>query len=215
MKRGVAFVWVLLILAETWAVLAPPVWAQKPVYLRAVEPSEGRPGEEFELTLRGGGFGEAAEVRVTIGGIEVLDAWIESDEVVIAHVFILEDAPPGPRLVEVIAIFGPDEEFPAVLEAGFSVLEPGRPPIESLPSPSVEGVEPQQVRRGSQVELNVFGGGFLPEVRVEIGGEGVLVHSVEFINAEYLLAFVEVRDEAPLGWRPVIVSNPAAALPLS
>jgi hypothetical protein len=58
------------------------------------------------------------------------------------------------------------------------------------------------------VELNVFGGGFLPGARVEIGGEGILVHSVEFINAEHLLAFVEVRDEAPLGWRPVIVSNP-------
>jgi hypothetical protein len=90
MKRGVAFVWVLLILARIWAVLAPPVWAQEPVYLRAVEPSEGRPGQELELTLLGGGFGEATEVRVTIGGIEVLDAWKESDsdEVVIAYVFI-------------------------------------------------------------------------------------------------------------------------------
>jgi hypothetical protein len=58
------------------------------------------------------------------------------------------------------------------------------------------------------VELDIFGGHFLPEAWVEIGGEGVLLHKVEFINAEHLRAFVEVWDDAPLGWREVIVTNP-------
>ena len=177
---------------------APPQPQQ--VYLRAVEPPEGQPGQELELALLGGGFEDAAEVRVSIGGIKVLDAWVESNEEIIAHVSIPEDAPPGPRPVEVVAVFGPGEEFPAGLDAGFFVLE--RP---TLP-PFVDGVEPQQVRRGSELELNVFGGNFLPDAWVEI--EGVLVHEVEFINAEHLRAFVEVRDDAPAGWREVTVINP-------
>jgi hypothetical protein len=72
----------------------------------------------------------------------------------------------------------------------------------------VGGVEPQQVQRGDEGELNVFGGNFLPDAWVEIGGEGVLVHEVEFVSAEHLRAFGEVWDDAPLGWREVIVINP-------
>ena len=180
----------------------PPLQPQQ-VYLRAVEPREGRPGQELELTLLGGGFEDAAGVRVIIGEIEVWDAWIESNEEIIAHVFIPEDVLPGPRSVEVVAVFGLDEEVPAGLDGGFFVLEP-----EPTLLPFVDDVEPQQVRRDSEVELNIFGGNFLPGARVEIGGEGVLVHGVEFINADHLQAFGEVEDDAPLGWREVIVINP-------
>jgi hypothetical protein len=179
------------------------VRAQELVYLRAVEPSEGNPGQELELTLWGGGFGDAQEVRLAIGDIEILDARIESDEAIMVHVFIPEDAPPGPRPIEVVAVFGSNEEFEAVLDEGFFVLE-----RRSQPSPVVDGVEPQQVLRGSQVELSVLGSDFLPDPWVEIGGAGVLVHEVEFISSEQLLAFIEVEEEAPSGWREVVVINP-------
>ncbi|MBE9508566.1 MAG: IPT/TIG domain-containing protein, partial [Chloroflexi bacterium] len=104
-----------------------PVRAQGEVYLRTVEPATGSPGQELELTLQGGGFGGANEVRVTIGELEILEAWVESDQVVRARVFIPEDARPGPRRVEVVASFGQNEDFSAVLPGGFSVLESGPP----------------------------------------------------------------------------------------
>lgn len=203
MRRMVMILSVFLVLAGSLAVLVLPAWAQEPVFLLGAKPSEGRPGEELEVILFGGGFSNAREVRVTMGDIDVLEAWIEADDAILIHIFIPEDIPPGPRPIEVVAVFGPNEEFVAVLEEGFFVLE-----REPQPPPVVDGVEPQQVLRGDQVELNVFGRDFLPEAWVEIGGAGVLVHGVEFISPEHLLAFIEVTEEAPPDWREVIVINP-------
>jgi hypothetical protein len=203
MKRRVRILSILLVLVGSSVLIALPALAQEPIYLRAVEPSEGRPGEELQLTVWGGGFGDAQQVGLVIADLEVWNVWIESDEASMADVSIPEDAPPGPRPVEVIAVFGPGEEFVAGLEAGFFVLE-GEP----QPSPYVDRVEPQQVRQGSQVELDVFGRGFVPEAWVEIEGEGVYVGGVEFINPEHLLAFLEAEEGAPPGWRTVVVINP-------
>jgi hypothetical protein len=203
MKRILRVLSVLLALAGNPLAIELPALAQEPIYLRAVEPPEGRPGEELQLTVWGRGFGGAQEVGLNLADLEVLNVWIESDEAIMADVFVPEDAPPGPRPVQVIAAFGPGEEYVAELEAGFFVLE-GEPP----PSPFVDRVEPQQVGQGSQVELGVFGRGFAPESWVEIEGEGVYVDEVEFISPEHLLAFLEVEEEAPPGWRTVVVINP-------
>lgn len=201
MKRSVAFVWVLLTLAGAWAMPVPLIRAQEPVYLRTVEPSEGQPGQELELTLLGGGFGEATKVRVFIGEIEVLDAWKESDEAVIAYVFIPEDAPPGPRTVEVIAVFEPDGEFPAVLEAGFSVLEPEGPPLPD--QPALYEVAPREVAQGSEVELTLFGENFVEEIEVFIHGGGVEVRESHFADPSRLIVQVAVSADAETGPRLV------------
>jgi len=118
------------------ALIILPVAAQEPVGLHAVEPSSGRPGEELTLALIGQGFGGAERVEVGIGGIDILDTWVESDEVVRARIFIPEDAPPGPRPVEVFVSFGQNEEFAAALEGGFSVQEAAGP----LPGPDGGGL---------------------------------------------------------------------------
>lgn len=203
MKRILSVLCVLLVLAGSLIVIAFPALAQEPVYLRAVEPSEGRPGEELQLTIRGGGFGDAQEVGLVLAELQVLNVWIESDETIIADVLIPEDAPPGSRPVEVIAVFGPGEEYVAGLEEGFFVLEQ-----EPQPSPSVDRVEPQQVGPGSQVELAVFGRDFAPDAWIEIEGEDVYVEGVEFISPEHLQAFVGVEEGVPPGWRAVVVINP-------
>jgi hypothetical protein len=203
MKRILRVLSVLLVLAGNPAVIALPALAQEPIHLRAVEPPEGRPGQELQLTVWGRGFGDAQEVGLNLADLQVLNVWIESDEAIKADVFVPEDAPPGPRTVEVIAVFGPEEEYVAGLEGGFAVLEQ-----EPQPSPVVDRVEPQQVGQGSQVELGVFGRGFAPGAWIEIEGEGVYVDEVEFISPEHLLAFLEVEEGAPPGWRRVVVINP-------
>ncbi len=149
MKRVMRGLGLLLVLMGGLAMGALSAQAQEgPIYLRGVEPSRGRPGEEMKLILWGGGFSNAQEVQVTIGEIEVLGVWVESDEAVVVRVFIPEDAQPGPRSVEVVATFGPNEVFPAVLEQGFFVegWEEERPPAgpvsPSSPAPSEEGLSP-------------------------------------------------------------------------
>lgn len=196
---------ILLMLAGSLVATSLPVWAQEPVYLRAVEPREGQPGQELELTLWGGGFEGAREVQVTIGGIEVLEAWVESDEVIIAHVFIPEDAPPGPRPVEVVAVFGPNEEFPAGLDEGFFVLEREAPPAPGRPA--LHRVEPREVTQGSEVELTLSGENFAEEMEVFIGGEGVEVYEWGVESPSRLIIRIGVSADAESGPRLVAVGT--------
>jgi hypothetical protein len=113
-----------------------PVAAQGPA-VRGVQPDSGRPGEEFDLTVRGDGFG-GNDAWVAVDGLDVWDARIESDSVIRARVRIPEDAPPGPRDVEVGVSYGENEESSTVLAGGFSVLEGGGAPPEPGPQPPDE-----------------------------------------------------------------------------
>ena len=111
-------------------------WAQEsPVTVESIMPSEGQPGQELEVTLNGSGFAEANEVHLVVGELEVLESWIISDRQMGAIFYIPEGAQPGPRDVELIANFGPEEEFPAVLFEGFTVLGFEAPPPEESPPP--------------------------------------------------------------------------------
>jgi hypothetical protein len=117
-----------------------------PIALESIAPAEGQPGQELEVSLLGRGFGDASEVFVSIGDLEVWEAWVISDGEIGAVIYIPEDAPPGPRDAEVAVVFGPDEEFSAGLESGFIVLEGEAPPPdetgpEEPPSPD-DFVEP-------------------------------------------------------------------------
>ncbi len=191
-----------ILLTLALAMISPLILAQDAVYLRAVEPSEGRPGQELELILWGSGFGEAREVWVTIGEIEVLDAWIESDEAIMAHVFIPEDAPPGPRPVELVALIE-GEEFSAVLEDGFFVLEREGPPPPGRPA--LYEVAPQEIEQGSEVELTLFGENLTEETEVLIHGGGVEVREIHWADSSRLIVRVEVSADATAGPRLVAV----------
>jgi len=213
MKQAVKILGILLMLAGSLVMIWSPAWAQGPVRLRAVEPPEGRPGEELELVIKGGGFGEAQEVRVTIAGIEVRDAWVGSDEVIVAQIFIPEDAPPGPRPVEVIAVFGQNEEFLAGLRTGFFVLEREVPPPPG--QPVLYEVSPQEVEQGSEAELTLLGKNFAPEMEVFIGGEGVEVYDWSVEDPSRLVVRIGVSPDAVLGPHPVAVETAGGRVELS
>lgn len=137
--------WAGCLMALLTTLLVGAVGAQELIALRAVEPREGYAGEEMELFLTGRGFEAPAELRVAIGDLEVLESWVESDERVVALIFIPEGARPGPRTVEVIGIWGENEEFPATLKEGFWVL--GRedpPPGPEDPPPDPEDPPPDE-----------------------------------------------------------------------
>jgi len=119
-RQSICIKWLIVSLLIT-AITSAVVVAQEQVYLHEVEPGDGRPGQELELILHGGGFGGANEVWVTVGELQVLDAWIDSDQTVSARILIPEGAQPGPRDVTVTVSFGQNEEFSASLPGGFSV----------------------------------------------------------------------------------------------
>ena len=118
----------------------PPEPPQVQVHLRAVEPSKGHPGQELELTLIGNSFPAdcvRCQAQVMIGGIEVQDVRVETNERILVQVKIPEDAPPGPRTVEVHVFLEERELASSQLAAGFVVLEPVRAitPIIQGPGP--------------------------------------------------------------------------------
>ncbi len=135
-----------------------------PIDLESITPAEGQPGQGLEVTLQGRGFGDAGEVYVYIGDLEVEEAWVISDREIGGVVFIPEYARPGPRDVELAVVFGPDEEFSASLESGFIVLEGEAHPPDEIgppePPPPDDFVEP----RGGPFD------GWLPLGLVLLGG---------------------------------------------
>lgn len=98
-----------------------------PVQLFAIDPPGGAPGEEFDILLMGEGFAPADDFGVNVEGVEIIDLERQSNEVIRAHIYIPEDAPPGPRLVEVV-ILREGEPFGAAIEEGFLVSGVQPPP---------------------------------------------------------------------------------------
>lgn len=111
--------------------------AQSPVGISAIEPAEGQPGQEMSVTVFGYGFAKARRVLLNMEDIEVLKTSVRSDKELVAFIRIPEEAPPGPRTVEVVADFGPNEVFSATLPDGFMVLGPA-----TLPTPTQEESAP-------------------------------------------------------------------------
>ncbi len=122
-------------------VLVPLVFAgtaaaqESPFHLYSVEPPEGRPGEQMNLTLRGEGFLGVKIMGVEMEDIEVQEYRVESNEAMAVRVYIPEFASPGPRGVTVIASMGQNEPVTAFLDGSFFVLERQSeiPPPDDVP----------------------------------------------------------------------------------
>ncbi len=200
MRRVTLILWICLGLLYA---SAPALAQEPPIHLRAVAPSQGQPGTELTLTIHGSGFGKAQGVQVAISGIKVGQAHIESDETIVARISIPSDAIPGPRAVEVLAYFGPGEEFSAAIEDGFTVTDTSSP---SAP-PILYKVSPSEVRPGSEAKLTLVGENFTPETQVSIGGGGVEIYEQTFVDPSHLTVHIGVLPEAALGPRPVVVET--------
>jgi len=87
------------------------------VQLKAVEPSQGDPGQRLDVTLWGEGFGPEMEVNFGDGIVEEGRELVD-DSTMRLRIAILKDAPPGPRAVEV---FNPETRSGDALPQGFTV----------------------------------------------------------------------------------------------
>jgi hypothetical protein len=125
----------LVVLSSAIALLVAPilVFAQE---VEGVEPGEGQQGQELTITLRGNGFSDGASV--TIGDLEIQRVQVVSSEEIRVRVRIPEDAPPGPRDVQVVVEVEGQERFSIVREGGFTVvgaepLPPDETPVSPVP----------------------------------------------------------------------------------
>jgi hypothetical protein len=102
------------------------------VELEAVEPSQGDPGQRLDVTLWGEGFGPEMEVNFGDGVIEEGRELVD-DSTMRLQIAILDDAPPGPRDVEV---FNPEAQSGDVLRQGFTVQGREGPGPVRQPTPT-------------------------------------------------------------------------------
>ena len=168
------------------------------VTLNSIDPNGAARGQEVEIGLFGSGFDGATSHAISIGEFEILDTWVESDEVIHAVIIVPEGAEPGPR--DVTVSFDFDGEYQEVgLEGGFSVLAPqeGESALYSL--------EPSEVEIGQEVEIRLLGSGFAGAsgLQISIGEFEIASSYVE--SDEVIRALIEIPADAEPGPRDVLL----------
>lgn len=140
-------------LEAPFAILEPAGSGQEAPFLNGVSPQEGHPGEQLSITLDGGSFSRLGALQaVNISGVDapLLDYNFASDQAIEALVRIPEDAPPGEG--DITFSFENND-----LNAYFVVIQPSAPPAEEPASASVQEVNPQEGRAGSELSLRLNG----------------------------------------------------------
>ncbi len=222
MSRTIRISCILLIFAGTWMFAVVHSHAQSELQLEAVEPPEGYPGQRLTLTLIGKGFpvgdcpSRSCEVQVVIGGFDVTNVRIENDERIVLEASIPEEAPPGPRTVELHILFNGRDEAPVFLNDGFFVLQSENPPPNPEPpdQPNSEikmelhAVEPREGEPARRLTLTLLGSGFpvdCSDCRSEVVIGGLNIRHVQVESSERITVEAQIPGDAPPGPRPVEV----------
>ncbi len=165
------------------------------IALYAVEPKEAPRGQEVQVGLFGSGFANATGHQVSIGEFQILNTWIDSDEVIGAEIFIPEDAEPGPRYVELVLDF--DGRLQVLgLDSAFYVVAPPQPiPPRQV---SLNAVEPREAPPGQEMEIALFGSGFADatDQQVAVGEFETLDSWVESDEVIRAVIFIPENVEA-------------------
>jgi MYXO-CTERM domain-containing protein len=113
------------------------------------------------------------------------------------------------RVVLTVASLG-DEQYDAEkpsCSSGYSFSYGVEPIDVSIPS-AIESIEPNTIQLGTSEYLWISGSGYASGSKVSIGGGGVTVTKVDFLDEGTLGASVVVAPEASPGPRDVVVTNP-------
>ncbi len=111
-----------------------PVGAQELLYIKGIEPSQGRCGDELDLVVYGGGFDSSTGVAFYVNGIEVLYVEFINPSELGVGIWIANDAPAGRWPVAVSSPGGGEY----VLEGAFTIICPA-PGGDTTPPPDDGG----------------------------------------------------------------------------
>ena len=135
-----------LFLAGVFLVVVPaPVQLQE---IDSVIPARGYPGSELILTVFGVSFDSGSSVRIPEGVITHYTRYINPEKLLVG-ISITEDAPPGPRPVQVVV----SELSVTTLEQGFMVIYPEHEPGIDQPDTDEPQPEPEGRPDWALVEL--------------------------------------------------------------
>lgn len=113
----------------TAMIVSPSVHAQEPPQVKNIAPREAQCGTEITLTILGSNFRQGLEVFIPEGTETIYTEFISPGELE-ARIHIAENAPSGPRSVELIDLA--NGQRVTVAERGFTIICE-KPPPEALP----------------------------------------------------------------------------------
>jgi len=167
------------------------------VSVTSVSPSPLGQGAKTTLTVNGSGFTSGATVTSSGTGITFGPSAFLSASKLTVPIKVGQSAAVGTRNITVTDSGGGSGTCTSCLN-----LTVG---------PKVTGASPPSVKRGTSATVTVSGSGFVNGARFSIGGGGVTVGSVTFVDAGQMAATVTVASTAAVGSRKLTVTNPLSS----
>ncbi len=194
--------------------------------IQTVQPAQGAPGAEVNLTIEGANFSRGVYVSFSNPALRPVSTRRASADQLEVRVQIGAKALPGPVTLYVsnpasaaaqttFMVMGDGGTAGATRSAGTSVqayAASATAPVAAEPAPAdtpeVSSVEPSSVGRGSTIALKVKGKHFVEGVKVAFSNPAILVTRTDFKKATELTAYLQVAPDAEAGKTSLFVVNP-------
>jgi hypothetical protein len=177
-------------LAASFTIVNPPP------SLLSISPAAGERGKTLDVALSGTNY-ISGTTRVEFGvGVKVNSVSVKSPTKIMANITVSPDAIIGARGIVVVnpPPGGGSGKIPHV----FNV---------EIPTPVIAGVSPVGGLRGERLSVTIKGANFFPGVTSALFGPGIAMDSIAVTSPEQLSANVIIGEDAPLGWRTIVVTN--------
>lgn len=194
--------------------------------IQTVQPAQGAPGAEINLTIEGENFSRGVYVSFSNPAVHPVSTRRDSAKKLEVRVQIGAKAPPGPvtlyvsnpasAAVEMTFTVTGESGAPSVVQPAASteqaVTAPASPPVAAEPvpadTPEVSSIEPSSVGGGSTIALKVKGKHFVEGAKVAFSNPGIVVTRTDFNKATELTAHLQVAPDAATGQTSLFVVNP-------
>ncbi len=191
--------------------------------IQTVQPAQGAPGAEINLTVQGENFSRGVYVSFSNPALHAVSMHRSNAQKLEVRVQIGAKAAPGPVTLFVsnpasaaaettftvtersAAGAAPPAASAATAAATPAAAESASPPADV---PEVTSVEPPRVGRGSTVAIKVKGKRFVQGAKVAFSNPGIVVTRTDFNKATELTAYLQVAPDAPTGQTSLFVVNP-------
>ena len=166
--------------------------------LTQVNPPLGSRFQTLEVTLIGSNFITGVTTANFGAGISINSTTVSSASQLTANITITADAATGARNVSVT---NPEPGgATATLNNAFTVTNP---------TPALTNVTPNNGSRGQTLDIVMDGENFIAGGTTVVFGSGITVNTITVNTPEQMNVSITIADNATLGTRNLVVSNPA------
>jgi hypothetical protein len=198
--------------------------------IQRIQPTQGAPGAEINLTIEGANFSGGVYVSFSSPSVHAVSTNRPNPKQLQVRVQIGAKAAPGPVTLYVSNPASAAAETTFTVVAGGAAAETVQPaapapPATTVPTapaapaavetpaaptitPQVTSIQPSSVGRGSTVAIKVKGKNFVQGAKVAFSNPGILVTRTDFDKATELTAYLQVAADAATGQTSLFVVNP-------